>query len=116
MGGDSQGQAAGLRDAGVALRDAELHTLPDLAYHAVGHFERDRNFAQRLGQSEQLGVVGRIDEELLVDSVPEAILLHGSRSEAVGGHQQRGEERCGVHHVGSQYTGMGTSLLHRVTL
>ena len=43
------------------------------------------------------GGVNRIDEELLLVSRA----LHparGSRGKAVGGRQQRGEERRGVHH------------------
>ena len=100
-GRHGQGLAAGLRDGGIALRDAELQALPGVADEAVGHGHVGRDIKPPTRGNERVdqGEVERIDEELLL--VSRALHLARDRGEAVGGHQQRGEERCGgVRHGG----------------
>ena len=93
------------------LRDAELHTLPGLTDEAVGHALRESYIHAGRSEHQYLCQVHRVDEELLPEAPILVVALHGlhglqglhrifgSRCEAVGGRQERDEERCGVHHA-----------------
>mmetsp|Transcript_13117 Transcript_13117/g.32752 ORF Transcript_13117/g.32752 Transcript_13117/m.32752 type:complete len:310 (+) Transcript_13117:129-1058(+) len=96
-GGHGQRLAAGLRDGGVALRDAELQALPRVADEAAGHALVGREIGPPGpgNEGEDQGLVDRINEELLL---VRRARDPRNRSEAVGGRQERGEQRRGVHH------------------
>eukprot|EP00964_Phaeocystis_antarctica_P061652 scaffold36853_cov66-Phaeocystis_antarctica.AAC.1 len=90
-GRHGQGLAAGLRDGGVALRDAELQALPGVADEAVGHGHVGRDIRPSFDRGNERidhGGVDRIDEELLLVS-------RALQSRAlIGGRRRRERGRC----------------------